>query len=67
MSRIYTLNFINQVLEAYPKSKMIKDALDSGSDILGRYLDDGCGRITPDDVLKLNEEQLKKKARRILY
>ena len=65
MGRIYKMTFINDVLRAYPKSKRIKSAIDEGSDILGRYLCDGCENISPDDVYELTEKELKQKAERI--
>jgi len=57
---IYSNEFRDIVLRAYPESEKVKELLDSNAYFLGRYLDDGCGgtgfiRVSINDILNAKD------------
>ena len=66
MGNCYTQEFVSTVKETFPNWKEMHDALDSGSDIVGRFLDDNSyNSITIHDILTQDLDTLRKRAYRI--
>lgn len=63
----YKNSFVAAVKEIYPNCPNLHNALDSGSSIVGRYLDDGgYNTITPKEIMEQDIEILRKRASEIL-
>ena len=65
----YSEDFKTRVKEAFPGWDKMHEALESGSEWVGRYLDDSCGfSMKPEDIVKAleggNQEEVLKAAKR---
>lgn len=64
----YSEEFKNKILEILTNSEDMKKRLDDGNEIIGRYLDDSCHNISPDEVINAYEnntiQELYQKAKR---
>jgi hypothetical protein len=49
----YSEEFVEAVKELFPTSEQLHQALESGSFMVGRYLNDGCRPIDPKRVIEL--------------
>lgn len=66
MSNVYTQEFIAAVKAVFPDWEAMHKALDSGSDIVGRYLDDNSyNDITLNDILEQDIVTLRQRVLRI--
>ena len=68
----YPKNFVGAVKKEYPRYLALHRALDSGAELLGRYLDDnGFINISPEEIVKTislgKEKVLLEKAKKIIH